>query len=242
MCDHSFLFSDYSTTICRLCGLELPCPLAPAEGYTDNIPLELGYSRYNRMSTLLSQLFQPTRYGTPNSRVVFEVLKCSFSDGVELLLWLSRLPLKNKKYQNSHYYFAVHNKGYAVPTPPPRATVCKILNVFSKLEIRFEKTEHGFKSFFSYNWLLRRFLTDFKLEFYLQYVKKIKCKKRVQLYEKMYKRFTSEDNVVTEQDVFQKSQIRRGVPQDDGCSYPLPVRFLLGPSRDSHQHNWVCST
>ena len=118
MCPHSFFASGYATIICRLCGLEKTSSLQPAEGYTENIPLDLGYSRYNRMQSLLNQLFKPTMYGSPNSRVVYEVLQQKFGDGVELLAWLAKLPLKNKRYQSTHYYFAVHNKKYRVPIPP----------------------------------------------------------------------------------------------------------------------------
>ena len=107
MCVHTFLTSDYNTLICRNCGLERVTMLIPRQGYTENMPLELGYSRYNRMYALLNKLFEPAFYGNPSSRVVYEVLQQQFENGTQLLEWLSQLPVKNKRYQNAHYYYII---------------------------------------------------------------------------------------------------------------------------------------
>ena len=137
MCNHDFICSDYNTNICRNCGIETESPLIPSKGYTENMPLELGYSRYNR-----NQLFSPKLYGTPNSRVVFEVLKHKFAHGNELLTWLSKLPVKNKRYQNAHFYYTIHNTAYKVPPPPSSRIILEILGLFSTLEQRFECWSH----------------------------------------------------------------------------------------------------
>ena len=78
MCEHLFCSSDYNTIICRNCGLERQCSLKPTQGYTENLPLDLSYSRYNRMQALLNQLFFPTLHGSPNSQVVYEALQQRF--------------------------------------------------------------------------------------------------------------------------------------------------------------------
>ena len=227
MCNHLFLNSDYNTLICRLCGLERESPIMSTQGYTENMPLDLGYSRYNRMANLLKQLFQPTLYGTPNSRVVYEVMKQTFTTGEELLVWLSKLPVKNKRYQNAHYYFSVH-KPYKVPTPPCQRIIRAMLSMFSKLEHRFDVWSHPYKSFFSYNWLLRQFLEQFKLGGYLQFVKRIKCPKRVSLYETMYTFFTSSGSAEVDVDAFQRSQKQLYESPGGVYSYPLGQQSLLG--------------
>ena len=226
MCPHSFTNSDYNTIICMVCGHEEACSLVQSSGYTENMPLDIGYSRYNRMWNLLKQLFEPTLYGNPNSRVVHEVMSQNFENGSELLHWLSKLPVKNKRYQNAHYYY-LFNKPYTVPDPPSKTTVLAMLSVFTKLEQRFDAWSHPYKSFFSYNWLLRRLLTDFELEVYLQFVKQIKCKKRVDLYETMYTYFMTSDNVVTNEDVFQRNRTQPCVSQDGDHSSPLVLRCFL---------------
>ena len=234
MCVHTFLSSDYNTLICRNCGLEIQSELAPSEGYTENMPLELGYSRYNRMFALLNKLFQPTMYGNPNSRVVYEVLKQHFDNGAQLLHWLSKLP-------NAHYYFSIH-KPYTVPNPPCKSKVLKILSDFSTLEHRFECWKHSYKSFFSYNWLLRQLLKKFELEIYLPFVKQIKCRKRVLLYKTMYMFFMSASNVEVKLDASQMSQIPLASPQDGGCLPHQVLQFSLNRLIRSHRCNWELVT
>ena len=214
MCTHELIISDYATKICIKCGLETEYGLPTSEGYTENIPLDIGYSRYNRMSTLLNKLFSPLLFGTPNSRVMYEVLQQQFKNGAELLQWLSKLNLKNKRYPNAHYYYAAHNRKYKVPPPPSKTTVRKILGVFHKLECVFENRVHQYKSFFSYNWLLRKFLVDFKLNRYLQFVKRIKCKKRLNIYRVMYESFMSLGNAEANSGVSPDYRTPRVSPQD----------------------------
>ena len=191
------------------------------------MPLELGYSRYNRMNKLLNQLFSPKLYGTPNSRVVFEVMKHKFAHGNELLTWLSKLPVKNKRYQNAHFYYTIHNSAYKVPPPPSNRIILEILGHFSTLEQRFECWSHMYKSFFSYNWLLRCFLQKFKLHSYIQFVKEIKCKKRVALYDKMYTHFMCVNNAVEGEGVSQTSQTPLASPPGGVYSFHRAALYAL---------------
>ena len=131
MCQHSFILSDYNTQICTHCGREIRSSLIPSQGYTENMPLEIGYSRYNRMYALLHQLFEPHKYGRANSQVVYEVMKQTFDNGRELLHWLSKQSIKNKRYQNAHFYFAIH-KPYIIPPPPCTQKIHGMLTLFSK--------------------------------------------------------------------------------------------------------------
>ena len=242
MCNHNFFCSEYSTIICCLCGLERETSLSPSEGYTENIPLELGYSRYYRMQALMNRLFQPTLYGSPNSRVVFEVLQQNFTNGVDLLAWLSKLSLKNKRYQNTHYYFAVHNKAYRVPDPPSKGSIRKMLTLFSRLEHWFEKGQQIYKSFFSYNWLLRFFLKKYQLEVYLPFVKTIKCRKRVAMYETMFELFTNADNAAIAEDVSRMNQKQLVSLPGDVHSSHLVLRRVLGRSTKNLPNNWASAT
>ena len=237
MCKHLFLLSDYNTVICKVCGIEQRTPMVSSQGYTENMPLDLGYSRYNRMDNLLKQLFQPTIHGSPNSRVVFEVMKQDFNSGKELLIWLSKLAVKNKRYQNAHYYFTVHDKFYKVPESPCKQTIRDIMAQFSKLEQRFDWWSHPYKSFFSYNWLLRQFLDVFKLGGYLQFVKRIKCPKRVALYQNMYDFFMSSGSAAAAEDAFQKNQTQLYEQQGGGCSYPPGRQFVLSRLIKNYQNN-----
>lgn len=197
MCNHLFFESNYGTAVCHRCGLESSFGLNPAVGYTDNVPLEHGYSRNHRMATLLKQLFCPQYYGCANSEVVAHALKHGpFVDGQALLNWLMKLRIKQKNYQNCHYYYAISNADYVIPPAPNVEKIRAIEQTFHTMQDRFMEWTHAYKSFFSYNWLLRTLLVQENLPFYLQFVKKIKCKKRVLVYEKMWDFFKNAGSVL----------------------------------------------
>ena len=206
MCTHRFLESDYNTIVCQCCGVEQRAAFKPTEGYTENVPLDTGYSRHHRMSTLLKQLFRPRFFGSPNSEVTAHALKHGpFKNGEELLLWLAKLKVKHKQYQNAHYYFASADPKHEIRTPPCASTILKMERKFTQMEQRFLSRTHQYTSFFSYNWLLRKLL-EADCSYYLQFVKPIKCKKRAQIYEAMWDFFTCGDNAVRAGDVSQSFQ------------------------------------
>ena len=193
--------------------------MKPTEGYTENVPLDPGYSRHHRMRILLKQLFTPQYYGTPNSEVIANAIKHGpFEDGTELLNWLSKLQVKHKQYQNSHYYYGIACPKYTFPKPPTVEKILGIERAFHTLEQRFVSRTHSYKSFFSYNWLLRKLISCAGLNFYLQFVKKIKCKKRVELYNTMYDFFMSEGNGPVNSDVSRTNQILPCALPGDDCS------------------------
>ena len=207
MCEHQYFETEYCTIVCHTCGVETRNYLKPTEGYTENVPLDPGYSRHHRMRILLKQLFNPQYYGTPNSEVSAHAIKHGpFEDGAELLQWLSRLQVKHKQYQNAHYYFAIACPNYVFPKPPNVEKVLGIERAFHTLEQRFVSRTHSYKSFFSYNWLLRKLLSGAELDYYLQFVKRIKCKKRKKTYETMWDFFKTEDNAAAIEDVSRKTQ------------------------------------
>ena len=216
MCIHNFFESDYNPIVCQNYGIERLTSLKPSEGYTENIPLDPGYSRHHRMSTLLKQLFRPRFFGSPNSEVTAHALTHGpFLNGKELLQWLAKLKVKHKQYQNAHYYYAIADPEYEIPKAPCVSTILKIERDFNRLEQLFVSRTHEYTSFFSYNWLLRRLLLD-ECSYYLQFVKPIKCKKRAQTYETMWDFFTSEDNAAIISDVSRMFQ--RQLVEPLGCA------------------------
>lgn len=243
-CEHTFFETDYCTIICKSCGLENPSSIAPIEGcYTANVPLFSGYSRHQRMYILLKQLFDPRHYGSPNSEVVAHILKHGpFTHGTELLAWLSKLKVKHKQYQNAHYYFAISSPDYVIPKPPSADKVISIEREFHTLEQRFRTGTHPYKSFFSYNWLLRKFLQEYHLVFYLQFIKKIKCKKRLKTYRTMWCHFKNADSVVTVLDASRTTQKPPGAPLENALRLRRGVQSILGQLLRSHLNNSVAVT
>ena len=233
---HEFFETDYNTLVCHRCGVEKATYLKPAEGYTQNVPLDPGYSRHHRMSSLLKQLFRPRHYGIPNSEVVFHAIKNGpFKNGEELLLWLSKIKVKHKQYSNAHYYFAIASPEYNVSTPPTPLEILTLERKFHEVQSRFMNRKHSYKSFFSYNWLLHKLLH--KHPFYLQFVKRIKCKKRIHVYQTMWEFFMSSNNVLEDQGVspaYQKSPV---VPREHVSKRPREEQLFLDRIIRNYQNN-----
>ena len=187
MCMHRDVFyTDYGSCVCKQCGFEVRVGFTTSDQYTTNCPLLVGYSRNTRVKTILDQLFQPFLYGNPCHEIVYLIKsnKLRFDSGNSLHEWLNNQNVKNKKYTCCHYYFAIANRCYSVPPPPSLKQYRLILREFHYLETRFNATDY--KSFFSYNWLLVKLLTNCKLEHYVQFIKPIKCTGRRRMYLKMY--------------------------------------------------------
>jgi hypothetical protein len=187
-CFPAVIETDYGSLICRGCGLETPTGLLVSDKYTSNSPLHVGYHRVCRVKNILDQLFEPQLYCYPSSEVLYNIYasRLEVADGVELLTWLGKLALKNKKYNACHYYFMFANRPYIIPKPPAKETYFKILRDFYIVESIFRCQKRKKTSFFSYNWLIRRLLTNNNQEYYTQFLKPIKCKHRRAQYEKMY--------------------------------------------------------
>ena len=190
--NHSDVFiTDYCTRVCKDCGWETRVGLCTSDQYTTNCPLVVGYSRHTRVKSILEQLFEPFLYGNPCQEIVYIIKrdKLTFADGNELQKWLNDQPIKNKKYTCCHYYFAIANSSYQVPPPPSSDKFRQVLREFHHLETQFNFTKHSYRSFFSYNWLLRKLLTNCKLEHYVQFIKPIKCSGRRRVYSRMFSTF-----------------------------------------------------
>jgi hypothetical protein len=218
-CVRVFL-TNYNTQLCEECGIETPVGPVPTSSGSCSVPLGLTYSRFHRVANILDQLFQPHYYGTPSSRVVCELLtqKKRFSTGVELLDWLSRLNVKNKKYQSAHYYFLICNRDYVVPRCPCPEQRHLVLRDFCILEDKFECMDHAYSSFFSYNWLLRKLLVRHHLGYYCQFIKTIKCPRRSRGYENMLSFFSVECNAGEVLGISRANQKLPDEPLDGACS------------------------
>ena len=189
MCFHLDVFvTEYGTRVCKECGYEVRVGLPTRDQYTTNCPLVVGYSRNARVRTILEQLFQPFEYGKPCQEIVYIIKrdKVRFESGEELHNWLNNQLIPNKKYTCCHYYFAVANPSYQVPPPPNKDQLWSVLRAFHSLEFKFNVAQHPYKSFFSYNWLLRKLLLKCSLAHYVQFMKPIKCTGRRRMYSKMF--------------------------------------------------------
>jgi hypothetical protein len=179
--------------------VEVCLSITPQLNYGNSSPLILGYSRGTRFKCILEKLFYPRLFGKPNARVLYNLSilpKDYFVNGHALLKWLAALSIPNKNYQCTHYYFIFITKPRKFPIPPHQLIIHKIEEDFVAIENAFQSWPKKYKSFFSYNWILRKILQKYSLDYFLQFVKPIKCKRRLKKYNTMYTEIMSEDNVV----------------------------------------------
>lgn len=111
-CTSKHIETDYGSSICPDCGTETRVGLPTYDRYTSNSPLHVGYYRVCRVKNILDQLFQPHIYCFPSSEVLYNIYSCNLeiADGEELLSWLGKLPVKNKKYNEPLLFYVCQSK------------------------------------------------------------------------------------------------------------------------------------
>ena len=232
-CTHSNkVCSDYNTYICTSCGIEKAAPIQPRMEFGKSMPLVLGYSRGVRFKTILDKLLKPRIYGKTNARVLEELFKQpqgSIQSGEDMLRFLSSLSVANKCYQSCHFYYLLHTKPKTYPLPPHITIINDLESDFLRIKNRFVSARHKSNSFFSYNWLLRKILSNHNLTYYIQFVKPIKCGRRIRKYETMYQQLTNEGNDFVVPDNLKMNQIPPVAPLDDGNQYRLSRSFFSNP-------------
>lgn len=241
LCEAEPIFSEYYTTICPSCGVERSVAISISPQFSHNQTLCVGYSRINRFRIILDQLFNPLVYGKPNSHVLFRLNKVkrgTLKNGHDMICWLTSLQISDKRYQCTHYYYKwFHKDNYIVPQPPCKSKVRELETKFSFLETNFTYSDHSAHSFFSYNWLLRKLISEQpSLLKYLPFVKRIKCPHRYDRYDSMYNELTNAGSAVKVKGDAEDCQIQPAAPLDDGSlSQNRPGSFFLNLLARIHQ-------
>ena len=73
-------------------------------------------------------------------------------------------------------------KNYKQPRKLERRILEKLVFMFSEIELVYFRL-FGREQFFNYSWLISKFFHVLKFDDYICYVKPLKCKKRVRIYE-----------------------------------------------------------
>ena len=188
-CGSLIIYTDYATKICTECGIETRGPLENHDTYFESGgPLFMSYSRNRRFAQMLRAVIYPHKF-YPKSHILYALEQTKPYVTVDsLLLALRKLKINNKQYQYLHIYCSLLQENYVKPPYVRIETFNDIMRAFANIEMMFDRTEQ--KTFFSYNWLLRKLLRNAKLYDYVKYVKEIKCKKRNTLYENMINNLT----------------------------------------------------
>ena len=188
MCDCTtphIIYTDYQTQVCTYCGEETLGPLENRDFQFDSGgPLFQSYSRNRRFAAMLRAVLYPSQFH-PKYAIITKLKELGPHTSIDsILLSLRKIKLPNKQYQFLHLYCKLIQVDYIEPPFVPKKVFNNLMREFADVEHHFERTDKS--TFFSYNWLLRKLLTDSDLPEYADFIKKIKCKQRNQLYEAMF--------------------------------------------------------
>ena len=182
--------TSYHTNVCHRCGIETHA------GYiTRNItflsrPVRLeppSYSRRQRFRDLVRSIFGLDS-GPKAADPVWGYLKngAPFESVAEVFQALKNSNLKHKHYGCMHLFTKIFVPDYR----PPQVTSTELEVYLNELGVRFQNTLRAWnlsrlsESFFSYSWLIEKYLRLMKLHVFLPYVKILQCGKRRERYEK----------------------------------------------------------
>ena len=192
MCLHDQkICTTYNTEICTHCGLELLTPLTNIVEYTDSQPLLQGYSRKKRFQNILMAMFFPHTHSILSSKVCHSLIEHGHFNSVsELVEHIKSVNCKNKNYQSLHLYSIGFVDNFETISPPSRNIVDNLVGDFVVLKRGYNNTFCD-KRFFSYRWVVQKLLQKYNLTHYMQFVKILKNKKSIALYERMYNKIMS---------------------------------------------------
>lgn len=186
-CGGSPLETNYHTRVCQDCGVETFI------GYTTSNQvysaqcfkaLPQTYSRLARFRDLIRCVFA-LENGPKSDAPVWEYLKAlaPFQTASDILNALKRSSLEHKHYSSVHLFSKVFTNygGHPFSSTDLRTLVDIMCHKFETTLQRWNLLNQT--SFFSYTWLIEKYLRDFKLDFFLQYVKHLQCPHRRAKYE-----------------------------------------------------------
>ena len=178
--------TEYNTLICTRCGVERQTNLSIVQDRPplDMSPFPYGYSKKKRFAKLLDGVLYPTP-ATADEKM-FRLLHGNKYDSTQLLLKAMRgAKLRDKRYCSLHCFCKNFVSSYVPPAQRDYTLVKKhILLAFETVQfghLRF----CGRQPFFNYSWLLCVFLSEFKLQHLLRFVKKLRCRHRRKHYREL---------------------------------------------------------
>ncbi len=193
------------SVICIECGVERTV-LKIVAGYSENVPLWIGYSRVGRFKKILNKLLFPERYATIPSRIHYELLQkgVKFDTIAGLINAIKQYKMTNKEYNGLHLYCKLFLRDCpdVSPTPMPCIieSMCGDVNIIERRLMCVDPDAR----FFSYRWLLGKLLNKYKLTRYIQFVKPIVTPKTCKKYETLYNTIMNCNTQLVTEGILQK--------------------------------------
>ena len=191
-CKSVFFQTNYYTQICSNCGVETYCGLQPEYDYTFR-SLPIPYSRTSRFKELVRKLFGQ-EVGPKTTDPVWHVLEqnAPYDSTLDIIKVLKKSKLTNKFYCSLHVFSKLFLKSYQPPEYSPQdlqQLQRVLLDWFEETLLLWNKNA-GDTGFFSYAWLIEKFLECLKVSAYSSYLKKLMCPVRRDKYVQKWKHIT----------------------------------------------------
>lgn len=188
-CTAPKFLTDYNTEVCSSCGLENRIGYSMFEPnanvYNTHTPFLQGYSRQKRFAAMLDCVITPSPSSADNETLKYMLPHKTVKNVNEIFKLLKNHNSKDKRYCSVHLFTRLLCPTYVPPKTVSHEVRKRILNRFKDMEFLHRRFVNH-KPFFSYCWLLRKFLSNEGLTQFLPYVKTLKCKRRCKVYEDLY--------------------------------------------------------
>ena len=189
-CGKELLVEVEGRSTCSLCGITSDQQHFIARYGAPRDPINVAtYERRKRFKDIISRLLFPSIENKDfNMYCYLEKQDTKFKTVNEILKCMKKSKLPDKRYVSLHSFARRFLEGYKSPLHKDPHTLIKLyVRDFNMIETtHFRKCENP-KNFFNYAWLLRRLLAmrgRFDLQ---QFVKPIKCPKRNEFYDDLFK-------------------------------------------------------
>ena len=186
-CQHDFFESDNSL-ICRNCGVEKyylkSCTYNNCGFEMRHSPFLSGYSRTKRFRGMVNALFWPSP-SNPDAKMLEYLFGMKFENRDQIIHAVTNAPLKDKRFGSIHTFCKLMDPEYVAPQHGCLFHMEeRLVFAFQCIETRFEN-RYTRTPFINYTFLLRHLLAEMGFHEYLDFVKSLKCTKRIAHYNQM---------------------------------------------------------
>ena len=218
-CPISVLIEDNGCLLCSGCGVVLRSHYQYTTSLSNHSePLQLCmYQRKKRFMDILTKIIFPS-IDNKDAPVYKELNKHKpYKTIADITAAMKGINCKDKRYCSLHAFCKHFLTGYTAPLLVNFVFLKKCSNLFTNIETLFLKESRTYKGpgkmpFFNYNWLINRVLQTLGNHDHEPYIKTIKCPKRNNHYECLFKNYYTQiitrDNEPSNPEIIDEAEAR----------------------------------
>ncbi len=180
------ILESEAASVCPQCGRTARVLTVTRQGFSEDV-VQCVYSRTKRFETMLRALLYPAFDNKDESMYIHLSGKKRFETTHDLENAMKTCKVKEKRFFSLHLFAKLMCQDYETIHPPPLKFFKRVMFGFDEVLCRFNTLRALRSNFFSYPWLMRTLLNLFGERRYDNFIKKIRCKKRNEFYETMFK-------------------------------------------------------